>query len=168
MADTRETNRSVVTPSEAVGELFGRLPQTGKDIVWLADELISVVQHIGSISLEIVRDGTDSSSLVCSSDSTESPVIVGGRGPPYLFRPLLARLAVLGSEETGTEFQTYGGRYSLTRSSRSVPVRLDIEYTNTTTTQRLTISRTLVLLAHPLSVPSSVGTYDSLQQHTDS
>jgi hypothetical protein len=168
MADTHKTNHSVVTPAEAVRELFNRVPQPGKDLVWLADELISIVQHIGSISLELVREETNSSSLLCSCSSPDSALKLDGRGAPYLFRPLLARLAVLGSEETATEFQPYGGRYSLTRSSRSGPVRLDIDFINTTTTQRLTISRISLPIAHPMSSTISTGSFDATQQHSDS
>src|SRR5580698_10759501 len=168
MADTHETNRSIVTPAEAVRELFNRLPEPGKDLVWLADELISIVQYIGTFPLEIVRDETDSSSLFCNCGSPDSAVEVGGRGALYLFRPLLARFAVLGSEEASAEFQPYGGRYSLIRSSRSGPFRLDIEFINTTASQRLSISRVHPPISHRASSPAHMGSFDTAQQHTDS
>lgn len=129
-----------MTPAEAVRDLFARLPIPGKDLVWLADELIGIAQHVGSVSLEAVRDA-DNRSLVCHSDSTP-PLTLSGRGPLSLFRPLLARLAVLGADETGTECNPYGGRFTLTRSSRTGPVRLDVEFTNTTASQRLAVIRT--------------------------
>ena len=118
MADTRETNCPAVTAAEAVQELFARLPLPGKDLVWLADELLGIVQHVGSASLEVVRDDADHRSLVCRSECGD-PVELPGRGPLSLFRPLLARIAKVGSDETGTECNPYGDRFTLTRSSRS-------------------------------------------------
>jgi hypothetical protein len=143
-----------MTAVEAVRELFARLPVPGKDLVWFVDEFIAVVQHIGSVSLEVARDSSGSSSLLCRSDSTT--LSIPGRGSTSLFRPMLARLAVVGSDETGTEFQPYGGRYTLTRSSRSGPVRLEIDFTNTPATQRLTIARILVTATpRPAETPDS-------------
>lgn len=138
MADTHETGRSTVTAADAVRDLFARLPLPNKDLIWLADELIGIAQHVGSLSLQIERDDSGTRSLVCRS---APPLTIGGRGPVYLFRPLLARLAVLGADETGTEPQPYGGRFALTRSSRTGPVRLEIAFTNTPAAQQLTIDR---------------------------
>jgi hypothetical protein len=163
MVDTDETNRPVVTAAVAVRDLFTRLPLPGKDIVWLADELLAIAQHLGSLSLEVVRDGGDNRSLVCGSDSVP-PFALPGRGPLYLFRPLLARLAKVGADETGTECNPYGGRYALTRSSRSGPVRLEVEFTNTPASQRLVVTHTPVSTA-PRSVPApDSGTADRAAQ----
>ena len=167
MANSYETNRQAVTAAEAVQELFARLPQSDKDIVWLADELIGIVQHIGAVSLEVERDGNGIAWLVCRSQPTDPDLKIDGRGPLRLFRPLLARLAVLCSEESGTEFQPYGGRYGLTRSSRTGPVRLDVEFTNTPATQRLTISRAMLPLTRPLGTSSNIGSPDNSPQTAD-
>ncbi len=153
-----------MTAAEAVRDLFAHLPAHGKDLVWLADELIGIVQHVGPVFLEVVRDDADNHSLVCRSGSTTPALTLAGRGPLYLFRPLLARLAKLGSDETGTECSPYGDRYALTRSSRSGPVRLGIEFTNTPASQRLAITRTPVTAAlRSLSSPDS-GTADHAAQ----
>jgi hypothetical protein len=126
-----------------VGELFSSLPSPDKDIVWLADELIRIAQHTGSLSLES-SNSIEASGLQCKSLTLGQPeLVISGAGPRRVFRPLLARLAVVGSEETGTEFAPNGGCYSLIRSSRSGPVRLDIEFKNSPAEQRLTILRTL-------------------------
>lgn len=152
MADTREADRPGVTAAEAARELFARLPVPGKDIVWLADELIGIVQHFGSVALFRLPDA-DAHTLVCRAGSEQpfSP----GRGALRLFRPLLARIAVVASDETGTEFRPYGGRYTLTRSSRTGPVRLEIEFTNTPAIQQLTITRV------PASVAPRTATADA-------
>jgi hypothetical protein len=69
---------------------------------------------------------------------------------------LLARLAQVGSDETGTECNPYGDRFALTRSSRSGPVRLEVEFTNTPASQELVITRTPVTAA-----PRATGATDS-------
>jgi hypothetical protein len=131
-----------VTAAEAVRELFSRFPAPGKDIVWLGDELIAIAQHVGSLTLEVVEEGANSLALVCRSDPPPAdPVRYTGRGPLSYFRSLMARLAVMCSDETGTEFQPYGGHYTLRRAARG-PVQLDIDFTNTTTAGKLTITRT--------------------------
>jgi hypothetical protein len=142
-----------VTAAEAVRELFARLPIPGKDLVWLADELLGIAQHVGSVSLGVVRDDAANRSLIYRSNP---PVLLPGRGPLSLFRPLLARLAQVGSDETGTECNPYGDRFALTRSSRSGPVRLEVEFTNTPASQELVITRTPVTAA-----PRATGATDS-------
>jgi hypothetical protein len=168
MANSLEKNSPAVTASEAVRNLFARLPLPDKDLVWLADELISIVQHIGSVSLELVRDNSETPLLIARNMPTDGSVTIEGSGPTRLFRPLLARLAVIGAEETGTEFQPYGGCYTLIRSSRSGPVRLDIQFTNTTTSQNLSISRVQNPVARPKVTSNTVESQESLTQHNDS
>jgi hypothetical protein len=148
MADLHETGHPPVTA--AVGELFARLSVSGQDVVWLGDELIAITQHVGSVAREMVRDATGVRSLVCRSDPpTGEPIRFSDRGPLYVFRPLLARLAVMCSDETGQAFLPYGGRYSLTRSSRDGPVRLDLDFANTPSEQRVHITRVAVTPAAP-------------------
>jgi hypothetical protein len=133
------------TAAEAIGRLLNSTPPPGKDVVWLGDEVVAVAQHMGSVTLEVVREGDNAWALVCRSDPPPAePIRLTEHGPLYLFRPLMARLAVMCSEETATEFQPYGGNYTLRRSSRDGPVRLDIIFTNTTSVQHLTITRTLL------------------------
>jgi hypothetical protein len=150
MADTHETDRAGVSAADAVRALFAQLPAPGKDLIWLADELIGIAQHAGSVMLARVAD-SDAHALVCRTDA--DPPFSPGRDAVRLFRPLLARLAVLGADETGTEPQLYGGRYALTRSSRGGPVRLEIEFTNTPGLQQLTITRVPVSAPRLSSAP---------------
>ena len=143
MAETNKSDGHAPSAADAVRELVDRFPIPGRDIIWFGDQLIAIAQHVGSFTLELVRDGEDSWSLVCCSDPPpENPVRYTGRGPRSYFRPLMARIAVMCSDETGTEFKPYGGHYTLRRAAAGYPVQLDIDFSNTTACQRLTITRT--------------------------
>jgi hypothetical protein len=135
MADTQQADRSGVTAAEAVGALFARPPH---DVVRLADELISIAQHLGSLELEAVVTGASRAVVVRGEPSVALP----GGGPARLFRPILARLAVLGADETGTACDPYRAAFALVRSARGGPVRLAVELTNTPAVQRVAITRT--------------------------
>jgi hypothetical protein len=138
MADTHETDRPSLTADAAVRGLFAQLPVPGKDIVWLADQVVAIAQHLGSVELERVRDGEEHA-LICRTDTTQQAI--AGRDSLRLFRPLLARFAVFGADETGSEPQLYGGRYAIVRSSRIGPVRLEVAFVNTPGSQKVTITR---------------------------
>lgn len=156
MADTREADRPDLTPGGAVRDLFAQVPAPGKDVVWLADQLLGVAQHLGSFTLERLR-GDGAPALVCrtASDPSFSP----GRDALRLFRPLLARFAVLGAEETGGELHLYGGSYALLRSSRCGPVRLEVAFANTPERQHLTLTRAPTAAPRPSgSSPDSAAT----------
>ena len=129
-----------MTVLDGLRQLFSAYPFQGKDLVWLVDEIVRVVQHTGSVTIECVRtDGGEFAGVVCRTPDDEYRLPISRVG---VFRSILARFGVMCSDETGTEFQPYGGRYVLTRSSHSGPVRLEIEFTNTTAPQRLSITRT--------------------------
>lgn len=138
MADTHEADRPGLSADGAVRELFAQLPVPGKDVVWLADQLIAIAQHLGSVALERAAEA-DGPALVCRTDSARR--VLPGSAPLRLFRPLLARFAVLGADETRGEPQLYGGHYALVRSSRTGPVRLEIAFTNAPDTQQITLTR---------------------------
>jgi hypothetical protein len=138
MANAHEADRPGLNADEAVRELFAQLPVPGKDVVWLADQVVAIAQHIGSVELERVRNGEEHT-LICRTNTAQQAI--AGSGPLRLFRPLLARFAVLGADETGSEPQLYGGRYTIVRSSRIGPVRLEIAFTNTPGSQRISITR---------------------------
>lgn len=124
--------------------MFAQIPQLGKDLVWIVDELLRIVQHSGSLSLTCrAVAGTDNCQIL-AVDSTHphAGLDLTSRASLYLFRPMLARIAKLSADETGTPFEPYGGRYTLIRSSHAGPVRLDIDFTNTPASQRLEITRT--------------------------
>ena len=152
MADTHEADCPDLTAADAVRELFAQLP--GKDIVWLADQVIAVAQHLESVALECVRDGGERT-IVCRTDSAQR--VIPGRDAPRLFRPLLARFAVLGADETGTDPQLYGGRFALVRSSRTGSVRLEVTFANTPGDQHVTITRTLMAAPQPAAPDSGVA-----------
>lgn len=136
MADTHEADRPGLT-ADAVRDLFASLPVPGRDVVWLADQILAVAQHVGSFALE--WETPDRRAVVCRAGSTES--VLSGTAPARLLRPLLARFAVLGADEVGGEPQFAGGRYSLTRSSRTGPVRLEIAFANTPDRQHIRLTR---------------------------
>jgi hypothetical protein len=150
MADTHEADRSGLTAGHAVRDLFAQVPAPGNDVVWLADQLLGVAQHLGSVGLERVRDG-EGRALVCRTDSAQ--LAIPGRDALRLFRPLLARFAVLGAEETGGEPQLYGGSYALVRSSPTGPVRLEVAFANTPEHQHITISRVSTAAPRPSNSP---------------
>lgn len=148
MADTHEADRPGLNAGEAVRELFAQLPVPGKDVVWLADQVVAIAQHVGSVELERVRNGEEHT-LIYRTDTTQQAI--AGGDLLRLFRPLLARFAVLGADEAGGEPQLYGGRYSLVRSSRTGPVRLEVAFVNTPGSQKVTINRI------PMSVAPRTG-----------
>jgi hypothetical protein len=124
-----------------VTELLGS-PHPGRDLVWLADQLIALVQYSGSLTLEVRHTEGGARELVCRPAGEPRETVLPGRGPLYVFRPLLARIAMVGADETATEFQPYGGAFTLYRSGRSGRVRLDVAYSNTPAKQSLDIRRT--------------------------
>ncbi|MBY0457593.1 MAG: hypothetical protein K2V38_09670 [Gemmataceae bacterium] len=151
MADAHETGRPALTAADAVFGLFAPLldaNEPGRDIVWLADQLLGAVQHFGSVTLERTAEG-----VVCQSgEQTRATDRVAAR----LFRPLLARLAVIGVDETGAACDPYSGRYALVRSSRTGPVRLEVAFTNTPAAQRLTIERVPIATSARQAPPAPV------------
>jgi hypothetical protein len=161
MADTHEADRSGLTADGAVRELFARLPVPGRDVVWLVDQVISITQHVGSVALERVQDA-DGPVLACRTNSAQ--LVVVGRDALRLFRPLLARFAVLGADETGGEPQLYGGRYALVRSSRTGPVRLEVAFTNTPSSQQVTITRVPAAVAPRTGSAPDTGTANPAPQ----
>lgn len=144
MADTYEADHSGLNAGDVMREIFAQLPVPGKDVVWLADQVISIAQHLGSVELENMQS-TEGPTLVCHTDSAQQLIL--GSDPLRLFRPLLARLAVLGADETGNEPQLYGGRYAIVRSSRTGPVRLEVAFTNTPSRQQVIITRVPLAVA---------------------
>jgi hypothetical protein len=145
MADTHQASSPSVTALDRLHDLFAGYPFPGRDLVWLVDELISIAQHTGSVAMGVNRTPDGSAScLVCAAP----PVLKRQLPLPQVrtgtFRSILARLAQVGSDETGTECNPYGDRFALTRSSRSGPVRLEVAFTNTPAAQELVITRTPV------------------------
>jgi hypothetical protein len=134
---------------QAVLDLFAQLPDSEKDVVWLADQVLSVAQHAGPVEL--------------------SAASFGGRQPTplrRLFRPLLARLAKAAADETGTQFDPYHGRYTLTRAARDGTVRLEIAITNTPGEQCLCIQRVPVSSPRGPAVLAPVSTPPTTQQQS--
>jgi hypothetical protein len=137
-----------MTPGDRIVWLFTTPPPPGSNLDWFVNGLLSIAAEVPSVVLELVpladpgpiswQFRVEVSGRVLSPEGTLAARV---------FRPLLARLAVVASEETGTEFQPYGGRYSLTRTGADGPHRLDLEFTNTPASQRLTISRNPVVVS---------------------
>jgi hypothetical protein len=143
MADTRQTNHSALTVLEGLRALFAGYPFPGHDLVWLVDELVHLIQHGESITLTMVGEG-EARCLVATAPAAPGQELRLAQVRPSVFRSMLARVAVMASDETGTEVHPYGGHYVLTRSSRSGPIRLEIDFTNTPSSQRLSILRAAV------------------------
>ena len=116
--------------------LFEQSLKSPGGVVWLADQLLVLAQHAESISLE----ETDTE-LVCHCGDRS---VVLPESYKRLFRPLLARLAKVAADESGTPFQPYGGRYSIRRAGDSGPVRLEIEIENTPKHQSLRVRSSLL------------------------
>jgi hypothetical protein len=138
-------------------DLFSEYPFPGKDLVWLVDEIVRIVQHTGSIVLEFLRDDSGAPhGLVCRSPAAPHDECLLPVPRVGVFRSILARVGVMCSQETGTGFDPYHGRYVLTRSSRDGAVRLDVDIENTPGQQRLRIDR--VPVPAQKAVPLGNGT----------
>lgn len=155
-----------MTVVDGLRDLFSGYPFPGRDLVWLADEIVRVVQHSGSVVLEFHRDDAGlPRELVCRSLTAPHGECLLPISRVGVFRSLLARVGVMCSQETGTVFDPYRGRYTLTRSSRDGPIRLDIGIENTPALQQLTMDR--VLVPGRGSAPLGNGTTipEHLRQH---
>jgi len=156
-----------MTALTGVQTLFAEYPFPGRDIVWVVDELVRVLQHAGSVYLAMVSDDVGGRCLVCTAPAVPGEELRLPQVRVGVFRAMLARIAVLASQETGTEFQPYGGRYALIRSTRSGPVRLEIEFTNTPASQQLSVTRVAISLAKE-SLPTNAGARVLTPQSADS
>jgi len=130
---------------ERLLELFATLPPPGSNLDWYEIGLLAIAAETPSVTVRLVpdMDATPPSWHLDVEESGRTLTAARGIGT-RVFRPLLARLAVIAAEETGGEFQPYGGRYSLTRALPGGPVRLDVEFSNTTGSQRISITRAAV------------------------
>lgn len=142
MAEFDQESDRDMTPGEQLIELFGTVPPPGGNLDWYADRLLNLATATSALVIELVPDLLSPDYNRSLRVEDDGRVLDGGR-PRALraFRPLLARLAVIGAQESRTEFQPYGGRYSLVRPGPTGPVRLDIDFSNTTVSQRLSITR---------------------------
>ena len=158
-----------MTELEHILGLFARPTPGEAKLVALADGVVAAAASARSshLWLEFVR--RDDSAAVFTqieigNDSdrmrTADPAVV------RLFRQLLARLAMMGHEESGVEFRPYGGRLTFVRHPVAGPVRLDIEFGNSQATGYfLRITRTLApehssangRATHATQVESSAG-----------
>lgn len=138
-----------MTATDTLHEVLAGFPTPGKDFVWFVDELLRSVQHGNSVE---IAPQPDESGLFGLSYRYLDPPGTETHLPRFrlgIFRAMLARIAKLCSDETGEEFEPYGGRYTLHRSSYPGPVRLDIEFGNSQATGLfLRIVRTPVPVAH--------------------
>jgi hypothetical protein len=119
--------------------VFRRRP-ADNPIDWLAHQLLTLAADSQRLSLRIIPSADGENPALEATDSvhvvtTEDP------SPLRLFRTLLARFAKMAVEENGTEFNPYGGKLHFERSGPGGPVRLDVEFANTTQVQSLAIVR---------------------------
>lgn len=138
-----------MTASERIVQLFTTPPPPGSNLDWFAGGLLAIAADTPAVTIRSVPDPEDPPFGRRLQIEEPGRMLDGVRRPAArVFRPLLARLAVIAAEETGIEFQPYGGRYSLVRPGAGGPVRLDVEFSNTTGSQQLSITRAPVT-AHP-------------------
>jgi hypothetical protein len=134
-----------MTPGERIIELFTAAPPPGSNIDWFAEGLLTIAADAPGVALRMVPV-PELEPPARRFQVEESGRLLTATGPTFsrVFRPLLARLAVIAAEETGTEFQPYGGRYTLTRTGPDGPARLDVEFSNTPADQHWSAIRTLL------------------------
>jgi hypothetical protein len=139
-----------MTPCERIVQLFTIPPPSGSNLDWFANGLLSIAVDTPFIALEMVPvPGYEPPIRQLQVEESGRVLTPDGTFAARVFRPLLARLAVMASHETRTEFQPYGGRYSLNRSGTDGPQQLDLEFTNTPAVQRLTITRVPASITSP-------------------
>ena len=130
--------------------VFEQSLTTPGGVVWLADQLLVLAQHSESMSVE----ETETEFVGHCGESS----VVLASSYKRLFRPLLARLAKVAADESGTSFQPYRGSYSIRRAGDSGPVRLEIEIENTPKHQSLRVQSSLLSDLPNLIAPSSIAT----------
>lgn len=137
--------------------LFEQSLTTPGGVIWLADQLLVLAQHAESFSLE----ETDTE-LFCNCG--ESSVVLPD-SYKRLFRPLLARLAKVAADESGTPFQPYGGNYELRRAGDLGPVLLDLNIANTTGERSIRVNRQFPIVR---ALPAPINTIASMHVESHS
>jgi hypothetical protein len=128
-----------LTHADRALELFRRRPAVENPADWVANELLALAADSGRLSLRIAHSAEGKGpSLECSDPSNS--VTSDESGPLRLFRTVLARFAKLAEEECGTAFDPYAGNACFDRTGPSGLVRLDVDYTNTTQDQSISIT----------------------------
>lgn len=124
-----------------VPALFTDLRGPDRGIVWLADELTQLAQHAERFLLELRWINPPAGTWAFACELSGHPSVELDRKWLRLFRPLLARMARMAADESGTEFDPYHGSYTLRRASTVGPVALHIAITNTPGRNRLEFVR---------------------------
>lgn len=143
--------------ADQIPKLFEQSLTSPGGVVWLADQLLVLAQHSDSLLLaeadtELVSKCGDCSVVLAASYRR-------------LFRPLLARLAKVAADESGTPFQPYGGNYQLRRAGDLGPVLLDLTIANTTGERSILLKRQFPTV-RPL--PTTTNRIGSLPMETHS
>ena len=128
-----------LTSAERALELFQRREPGEDRIDRLANQLLSLAAECRFLSFRVVPVGEGKWTFECS-DSAHT-VASDDPGPLRIFRTLLARYAKKAVEETGAEFQPYGGNLHFDRDTPAGPTRIAVEFRNTTTANTLTLTR---------------------------
>jgi hypothetical protein len=158
------------TLAERAIDLFQQRPPGENRIDWLANQLLALVAaEPGPLELRIAPTAgmaigtfayqppddvgrsaeprkapphvSTSHTLVCVDYFHEARASSADPGPLRLFRTLLARVAKMAEEESGTAFNPYGGKLHFDRPGPNGPVRLDVHFVNTTESQFLGMVR---------------------------
>jgi hypothetical protein len=128
-----------MTPGERILELFATLPPPGSSLDWWVDGLMAIL--VDSPAVTIRRTNYPHGESYRSELEVEEGgrvVSSNNRNLIRLFRPLLARLSMIGSETTGKPFQPYSGSYFLERTLLEGTLRFDVTFSNTLPSQQIT------------------------------
>jgi hypothetical protein len=124
-----------MTTAEHVARFLSTPPAPGQTLDWHAQGILSYAAW-GGVAVEAVADGAGRRLRVTASRETAETTDANAL---RLFRPLLARLAKLATEESGTAFDPYSGRLHFFRPGWVLAPRVDVEFDNTPAAQRLAI-----------------------------
>jgi hypothetical protein len=106
---------------------------------WTVDDwvegLLQIAARSHELSLQMIRsDGVKAIGVTQDKQS----MLLADSNAIRVLRPVLAGLAQTAARESGDEFNPYGGRCSFTREVDQAAVRINVEFENTTQTQRIT------------------------------
>jgi hypothetical protein len=129
-----------LTPADRALELFQHRPELESPIDWLANQLLALAGETRRLAIQLIPAAEGQGPVFECSDSVHI-VRSGDNGPMRLFRTLLARFAKMAEEENGTAFNAYGGKLHFERDTPNGPVRLEVEFENTTRAQAIAIEK---------------------------
>jgi hypothetical protein len=129
-----------LTAADRALEFFRTRPPVENSIDWLANQLLALAAETNRISLRIVPAENGKGPVLECSDAAHT-ITSSDPVPLRLFRTVLARFAKMAEEENGMPFDPYGGKTHFDRTGPGGPVRLDVQFANTTQDQSIVITK---------------------------